>query len=106
MQKGKEKFETLRGRLVHQFLRVFTLIRLSWLSLLFIINITQILLSNRCSTGLPFCFELSQISFTLLKQLDFLVRRVSSLKAQCRVASKILKNRLYLTNAQTIDCCA
>ena len=106
MQKGKEKFETLRGRLVHQFLRVFTLIRLSWLSLLFIINITQILLSNRCSTGLPFCFELSQISFTLLKQLDFLVRRVSSLKAQCRVATKILKNRLYLTNAQTIDCCA
>lgn len=106
MQKGKEKFETLRGRLVHQFLRVFTLIRLSWLSLLFIINITQILLSNRCSTGLPFCFELSQKSFTLLKQLDFLVRRVSSLKAQCRVASKILKNRLYLTNAQTIDCCA
>lgn len=106
MQKGKEKFETLRGRLVHQFLRVFTLIRLSWLSLLLIINITQILLSNRCSTGLPFCFELSQISFTLLKQLDFLVRRVSSLKAQCRVASKILKNRLYLTNAQTIDCCA
>ena len=60
----------------------------------------------RCSTGLPFCFELSQKSFTLLKQLDFLVRRVSSLKAQCRVASKILKNRLYLTNAQTIDCCA
>lgn len=106
MQKGKEKFETLRGRLVHQFLRVFTLIRLSWLSLLFIINITQILLSNRCSTGLPFCFELSQKSFTLLKQLDFLVRRVSSLKAQCRVATKILKNRLYLTNAQTIDCCA